>query len=391
MLKLFLILLFLVFKTCLSFSNDFSFALYKNLMKDHDQEQKNIFFSPYSITTAIEVAYEGARGITADEFIEVFNFNRDNHVRRAENKKFLELLNEPKNDYTFLTANALWVEQSFNILPTYQTVAQKWYKATIKKVDFKHAPQKVETIINTWVQQQTHGMIPTILTPNSLNELTRLVITNAVYFKGSWSSPFDAQQTKEEDFFVNEKITKKISMMHTTQEYAYAENDSLQMIELNYTGKNLSMLIILPKEKKLAEIENMLTVENFESWKLDLVKKKVQVSIPRIKIESSYDLVETFKTMGIKKAFNPSKKLGADFSGIDGKRDLYIALINHKAALEVNEEGTTAAASTAVVIMMKSMMPRPTPIFHADHPFIIMIQEKTTGKILFMGRIVNPI
>lgn len=373
-------------KHCSLSAHEFAFDLYKQLRKE--AEKSNIFFSPYSIITTMEIVYEGARGTTAQELATSLSLQKNVQKRRAGSKSLFDILHKSNAPYTLSTANALWIDQDFKILAEYHSNAQTWYNAAINNVDFQHDSAQAEHIINAWVNQQTKGMIKTILEPNSLNALTRLVVTNAIYFKGKWSEPFNKQQTQQEAFFVNENTQVHVAMMHAVQDYAYTENDSMQMLELPYAGDDLSMIIVLPKEKNSKQLEQELNSKNFVAWKQELAKQKVNVHIPRITLDTSYGLVETCKHMGVHQAFDQNK---ADFSGIDGKRDLYIALINHKAALEVNEEGTEAAAATAAVMMMKSVrFEKPIPEFRADHPFIIMIEEKTTGVILFMGYIQNP-
>jgi serpin B len=214
---------------------------------------------------------------------------------------------------------------------------------------------------------------------------TRLVITNAIYFNGNWVKQFDKNKTKQEEFRVSKNITVQVPMMQRTDKltkFNYAQTEELQILEMLYEGEELSMLIILPKNEDLKSIEESLTVEKLTEWKNELREERVDVFIPKFTFKTKYSMKEYLKEMGMQLAFTPG---AADFSGIDGTKNLFIDMIIHQAYVEVNEEGTEAAAATGVVIPV-SMVPQ----FRADHPFIFLIQERETGNILFLGRVVNP-
>ncbi len=218
--------------------------------------------------------------------------------------------------------------------------------------------------------------------------MTRLVLTNAVYFKGDWVKPFDKKATKEEDFAISAQDKVKVPLMHQKAELGYAEEDTLQLLEMPYAGRELSMVVLLPKKVDgLAELEKSISVDRLDSLLSKLRAREVVTYLPKFKMEASFGLKPTLETLGMKRAFSAE----ADFSGISEQKDLSISAVIHKAFVDVNEEGTEAAAATG--IMMRATAARQTvqpPVFRADHPFLFLIRETTTGSILFMGRLTNP-
>ncbi|OGL38754.1 MAG: hypothetical protein A2042_09755 [Candidatus Schekmanbacteria bacterium GWA2_38_11] len=248
--------------------------------------------------------------------------------------------------------------------------------------------------INSWVEDKTNDKIKNLFSPGSLNSLTRLVLTNAIYFKGDWVKQFNKNETRSEDFRVNQNQKVKVPMMKMTDENAefnYVQTDNLQILEMFYEGEELSMTVLLPKNDDLKSLEDLLSVENLEQWQGELEKQRVDVYLPKFTFDSKYSLGENLQEMGMSSAFiPPSKPGGADFSGISGQKDLYIDLIIHQAFVDVNEEGTEAAAATGISFTTESAEPTVVPEFRADHPFIFFIQSQGTENILFMGKVVNP-
>lgn len=374
-------------------SPTFACDLYKALAADTDNKNKNICFSPFSVQTGIEMAYEGAQGTTAQEIKMALHLKQHDTQRHTEKKQILDLLNEKQDAYTLTCSNNLWIQKGFPVKKRYTLeILQNFYNTQDKVIDFAGNPRAAEQKINKVVNEQTLGHIPEILSSGSLSDLTRLVLTNALYFKGSWEKPFDSNNTSDESFTVDAKTKVTVPLMHIPNgKYLYAENNNLQMLELPYKGDALSMIIILPKEKNLSALEKQLSPHNLAQWQEELSFNTINLYLPRFTFGTAYILNDTLMNLGIHAAFTaPTKNAGADFSGIDGKRDLYISLVAHQATLEVNEEGTVATAATAVVMNMKSMRPQQAIEFRADHPFIFFIKEKTTGTLLFMGRVVNP-
>jgi len=270
----------------------------------------------------------------------------------------------------------LWAENTYPFLNDYITTAEEYYSADLTNLDFINKPEESRLTINKWAEEKTEEKIKNLIPAGMIDPMTRLVITNAIYFRGTWVKQFDKNNTYEADFITSSGETVKVWMMQRTDEdaiYGYAENDEFRMLKMPYEhecGKELSMIAVLPKDNDLRlEIQQVL------------------VYFPKFKIETEYTLSETLKEMGMPTAFSDA----ADFSGMDGTTGLFISDVVHKAYVDVNEEGTEAAAATAVVMELKAVSEEePVPVFRADHPFIFLIQDNETGNILFMGRISNP-
>jgi serpin B len=217
--------------------------------------------------------------------------------------------------------------------------------------------------------------------------MTRLVLTNAIYFKGNWARQFKTDRTKDAPFTLADGKKVDISMMNQTAEFGYTETNNFQVLELPYVDNDLSMIIFLPKEYDgLSEFEETLTVENLSNWLNKLYKREVIVSVPKFKMTSQFSLASVLRSMGMTDAFSGN----ADFSGINGQRNLFISAVIHKAYVDVNEEGTEAAAATAVTMKLTSIGPSRTPVFKADHPFMFLIRDNHSQSILFIGRVMNP-
>jgi serpin B len=378
-------------------NNRFGFDMYKNLSKDPDSSGSNLFFSPFSLSSALALVYEGARGTTADEIRSVFHFPEEDSVRRQGFADINAGMNSGDSGYVLRTANALWAETTYPFLPEYISNAEQWYSAPVTSLDFITSPEDSRKIINTWVEDRTNGKIPNLLPAGAIDPSTRLVITNAVYFKGTWVKQFDKNETREADFTITPGVpvgtTTRVQMMQRTDKDAifnFTETDRFQALEMPYaheSGKQLSMLVILPKGTDLASVENSLDTRDLSSLRNSLAPGRVDVYFPKFRLETTYDLPDTLAAMGMPTAFSDS----ADFSGMDGTRSLSISDVIHKAFIDVNEEGTEAAAATAVEIYATGILPRETiPVFRADHPFLFLIIDDETGNILFIGRLVNP-
>ena len=367
-------------------NNQFAFELYSKY-KDESRED-NIFFSPYSISTALAMTYEGARGKTSGEMQSVFHFPADNDVRRPAFAKIYNEINkkEKGKQYKLHTANALWAQKDCQFTNEYFGTTEKYYRGKVTNLDFRSEPEPSRITINNWVEDQTNDKIKDLIPPGGICPLTRLVLTNAIYFKGTWVLQFDKNKTREADFGVSPTKTVKVEMMSLTGEKAkfnYAETAHLQILEMPYEGEELSMIVLLPKEDTLDKLEQSLTVEKLNEWRGMLQKERVDVYMPKFKFETKYFMAQDLAEMGMPSAFTGE----ADFSGMTGKRDLYISQVIHQAFVEVNEEGTEAAAATAVIMERGVVMSK---VFRADHPFIFIIQQKDTGNILFLGKVVDP-
>lgn len=362
-------------------NNKFAFNLYFRLKDKED----NIFLSPFSIFSALTVTYEGARGNTKKEIENAMGYPSLNSIRRANMAKIHNEINGKNKKYELYSANALWIQRNFSILKQYEEVVKRYYLVEIENLDFVREPEKSADIINSWVSERTGGRIKDLISKNAISSLTRLIITNAIYFKGKWLKQFNKDRTEEANFNISEDKKVKVQMMSMReQSFNYYEDDRVQILELPYDEKEISMLILLPKSFDITYIDEYLNSEKLEEIKSSFIEEKVNVYIPKFKLETKYLLKDVLYEMGMKDAFTTT----ADFSGITGKKELFISKVVHKAFVEVNEEGTEAAAATGVV--MELTMVRPVKTFRADHPFVFMIYEKKYKTILFLGRVVNP-
>jgi serpin B len=372
-------------------NNRFAFDLYRILANDSASD--NLFFSPYSISSALAITYEGARGTTAEEMGAVMHLPENDTLRREGFAGVNTGINSPDSGYTLRTANALWAEETYPFLPDYIGTAGRYYSANATNLDFISTPEDSRQTINRWVEEQTEEKIKDLLPAGSIDPMTRLVITNAIYFKGTWVKQFDPNETRDADFRVAPDETLRVQMMERTDEdavYGYAQTDTLQVLSMPYaheSGEELSMLVILPKDENLTAAESALDKDTISELQASLASQRVKVYFPKFTLETEYGLPGTLAAMGMPTAFTGA----ADFSGMDGTKNLFISDVVHKAFVDVNEEGTEAAAATGVVMNLASApMEDDTPTFRADHPFVFLIQENETGNILFIGRVTNP-
>jgi len=301
--------------------------------------------------------------------------------------KLIKTLQTKDSDqYDLDIASKLFIKEGFNLLPAFIEIIKTNYTDAFAQINFANS-KAASDIINNWVAKNTKDKIKKIINPDDLNELTKMVIASAIYFKGTWEKQFKTTSTTISTFHVTKEKKIDVHMMRQTESFNYMENDMLQILELPYLGDTLSMVIVLPKEiDGLKNIEPMLTTENIKTWLSQLKKEKIKVDLPRFKMEKGYKLKPYLSKLGMSLAFSNQ----ADFSGIDGTKNLTISKVLHKAFIETDEAGTEAAAATAVIVRLKSMMPMPTPTFVADHPFIIFIKDKQNDLILFMGRVTEP-
>ncbi|MHB8053360.1 MAG: serpin family protein [Methanoregula sp.] len=375
-------------------NNRFAFDLYSRLAKDNEYTSSNIFFSPFSLSSALAITYEGARGNTADEIRSVFYLPMNDTMRKEGFSGLNAGINSGDPGYTLRTANALWAEKTYPFLTEYVRTAERSYGANITNLDFKGHPEDSRVTINTWVEAKTEDRIKDLIPAGVIDPMTRLVITNAIYFKGDWVKQFDKNKTTDADFRTAPGKTVKVPMMERTDEdaiYLYAENGDLQMLSMPYehtTGKELSMVVLLPKADNLTTTEASLSADTLSVLQQSATSRRVMVYFPKFTLKTKYSLPDTLGAMGMPTAFTGN----ADFSGMDGTKDLLISDVIHQAFVDVNEEGTEAAAATAVVMKLAAAPanPEPVPVFRADHPFIFLIQDDETGAILFIGRVVNP-
>ena len=346
----------------------------------------NLFLSPYSISTALAMTYAGARGTTADEMAKVLHYDVDQAKLHAAFGQLLETTKAGKG-YELSVANALWGQKGFQYLKEYLALVADHYGAGLSELDFVSNAEGARKTINTWVEKKTRKKIKDLIQRGVLGPATRLVLTNAIYFKGKWSSQFKEQATRDAPFHLAGGNTADVPMMTQKAKCGYAETDDLQVLEMPYEGEELSMVVLLPKATDgLPAFEKTLTQAKLDAWLAALRPREVVVFLPKFKMTSQFELSETLGSMGMPLAFSPA----ADFSGMTGKRDLMISNVIHKAFVDVNEEGTEAAAATAVVVGLTSAAPTPVTIFRADHPFVFLIRDRRSDSILFIGRVANP-
>lgn len=360
-------------------ADSFALDMYKNLAK----MQGNVFFSPISIHDALTMTYEGAKGDTAKEMAGVLHLPADMTEVRAF---YTALLGRTSDKYELAVANAIWAQKGFSFLPSFTGTLTDQYKAEARDLDFAGDAEGSRTTINGWVEDKTKDRIKDLIPKGTLDAMTRAVLTNAIYMKADWQSQFEKESTYDEDFTLASGSTKSVSMMHQMKTFKYADDDTVQVLEMPYVGDDLLMRVILPRDAKGVDALD-ISLEKFASWK-KTGYRQVRVSMPKTEMTQSFSLKDVLAGMGMPLAFDSGN---ADFSGMTGKKDLFISAVIHKSFVKVDEKGTEAAAATAVVVGMTSMPSEEPPIpFKADHPFIVTIEDKASGAILFMGRVVDP-
>ncbi len=370
-------------------NNLFSFDLYNK----YKSKEGNIFFSPYSISSALAMTYEGARGKTAEEMQSLLHFPRLD-ILRLDSAKIYSDLNKESKQYMLSTANALWAQKDYPFKQDYFQTVDTYYNGKVTNLDFKKDTENSRVTINNWVEDKTNDKIKDLIPKGILTPDTRLVLTNALYFKANWSRKFEADNTAEGRFKLDSGNDIYVMMMHQTDDFGYAETKNIQILEMDYIGKGLSMLIILPKENDLSSIEDSISGTQIANWKKTIKNEEVRVTVPKFKFETKYFMADDLKEMGMHLAFNPDL---ADFTGMwtrQNDENLYISEVIHQTFIEVGEAGTEAAAATAVIMAETTAIGpgefKEPKVFNADHPFIFIIQQKDTGNILFMGRMSDP-
>lgn len=360
--------------------NEFALDLYGQLQS----EEGNIFFSPLSISTALSMTYGGARGITATQMAKVLHFPADTKTLHAGNHALLHSLTLYEDAPSRVSvANRLWPALGLELKDPFLNLCQNNYAALPQALDFAGQPEVARLAINDWVRQNTEGMIDGFLNRDDLSPETLLVLTNAIFFKGAWFHEFDPKLTKPGSFHVNSQRQVSVDYMHQTENLRYADIDGAQLLQLPYRHSNLAMFILLPNPtRKLAEFESQLDSRHLQDWVKSLRAQEVDLAFPRLEMSQGMDLAKTLSKMGMADAFTGR----ADFSGMTDAA-IFIDEVYHQAKLEVDEEGTKAAAVTAVV--MEKMVPRRVKM-QVDRPFLLVIRDIRSGSIVFIGRVVDP-
>ncbi|XP_042570811.1 serpin peptidase inhibitor, clade B (ovalbumin), member 1, like 3 isoform X1 [Cyprinus carpio] len=370
----------------------FSLSLFQKISEG--QASANVFYSPLSISAALSMLSLGAGGNTASQMSRTLHFPEAEGEIHAGFTKLLSEINRAGAPYALSLASRLYGEQSYTFIQKFLSDTKRLYEAELETVDFSNNADAARVNINTWVEKQTHEKIKDLLAEGDVDSLTRLVLVNAIYFKGSWERKFREEHTREQQFKINKNESKPVQMMSQKAKFplAFIPDVNCQILELPYAGKDLSMLIMLPNTMEdnttgLQKLESALTYENFVEWTrpdmMDLLE--VEVSLPRFRMEETYDMKALLVSLGMVDAFDSQR---ADFSGLSPNNDLVLSKVVHKSFVEVNEEGTEAAAATGAVMMMRCLM-RPER-FNADHPFLFFIRHNPSKSVLFYGRVCSP-
>jgi serpin B len=365
-------------------NTSFAISLYQKLKESGE----NIFFSPYCISIALSMTFAGSRGQTEKQMAEILGFiSRQGELHRSfcELENHLQVIQD-SGDVQLIIANSLWLDQSYPLLTEYLALLKQYYDVVLTYVNYGQ-PETARAIINAWVDDKTKGKIKDLISKGIITPITRLVITNAIYFKGSWLSQFDEEKTELMPFWILPEEKINVATMTQKREYGYSETADMQILEIPYQGDDITLIMLLPKDiDGLVKIEETLCVETLDQWIHNLQSREVEVFLPKFKLQSVFRLDDVLESMGMTDAFDAEK---ANFSGMDGIARLFITAVLHKAYIEVNEEGTEATAATAVIMGLKGFPPPPI-VFRANHPYLFLIREKTTGSILFLGRMLNP-
>jgi serpin B len=368
--------------------NAFAFDLYARL---RGTEKGNLFCSPQSIATALAMTSLGARGETAAEMAHTLHLSMPQAELPAAYAAFLVTLRATKDQpWELSVANRLWGQRGADFLAPFLESVRTGFDAALGRVDFAAHPDTARQEINRWAEGETRDKIRNLLAPGTVTPLTRLVLTNAIYFRADWEEQFEPKATSDQPFTVSGGASRTAPLMFRKVKAGYGEltDARAKLLELPYRGDALSMVVLLPDAVDgLGALEAQLTAERLDGWIAAARRRDVLVHLPRFSVESRFGLADTLAAMGMPSAFDGRR---ADFSGMNGARDLSVSAVVHAARVEVDERGTEAAAATGVVVGLTSALPQEPPVFRADHPFVFAIRDRRSGAILFLGRLVDP-
>ncbi|XP_067908791.1 leukocyte elastase inhibitor-like [Heterodontus francisci] len=375
-------------------NSTFAFDLFKKI--NEDKRNENIFLSPLSISAALAMVYLGAKSNTAAEMAKVLHFDTIEWDVHPRFKELMAYINKPDTPYLLKLANRVYGEETFKFCRKFQSSTLKFYEAELAAVSFGSQPEAARKEINSWVENKTEGTIQNLLPVDAITSLTKLVLVNAIYFKGMWNSKFNENNTYVKPFRLNKTDSKPVNMMfqEASFHFGYIEELQTKVLELPYEQNELSMIVLLPdgindSSTGLEQLEQVITYEKLLDWtnQANMMKIKVEVHLPRFKLEDQFDLEVILRAMGMVDAFVPSK---ANFTGMSEKNGLFLSKAIHKSFVEVNEEGTEAAGATAAIISLRTAILIETK-FVADHPFLFFIKHNITQSILFFGRFSSPV
>ena len=374
-------------------NSEFAFDLFHTIRPD----DRNLFFSPYSISLALAMTYAGARSETEQQMADTLHFSPPQEALHPSFNALdqdlagrSELVGPGDTEgFQLNIANALWGQEGYNFLPEFLDLLAANYGAGMNLLDFATDPEAARNTINGWVSDQTEERIQDLLPPGSLDALTRLVLTNAIYFNAAWLHPFEENATTDGPFTLIDGSEIMTPMMVKQERYGYAQGEGYQAVQLPYIGNQLSMLVLMPDEGEFDAFSNQLDTEQLADLMQSIPSKEVDLTFPKFTFESETQLRQALVQLGMPLPFNSA---AADFSGMDGTTDLFIDDVYHKAFVAVDEAGTEAAAATAVVMKLESVMePQDAIKVTIDHPFLFLIQDNPTGTILFVGQVVEPV
>lgn len=360
-------------------NNNFAFNMFREL-----NSNKNIVFSPFSIYTALSITSLGAGGTTKDEFDKVLNSNMSLEQFHQSYEDILHSVSIGSEKFNI--ANALWLDNSFQPEEDFLNSTTDLFDTHIENLDFKHNPKNSSEVINSWIEKNTNGLIENMQSSSGINSDTRMVLTNAIYFKGIWEKSFDPKENSELNFYVNPDKPVKTTFMQQEGTFFYYENQSEKLLQLDYKGNSLSLIIVLPE----GNIDNFIKNLDDKEFRSDLRNMKpelLNIKIPKFKVRFTSELVKSLSDLGLSSAFTRD----ADFSGITKSENLYISDVTHQAYIDVNETGSEAAAVTSIGFTTTAYNPTPVKNFIADRPFIFAIMDNKTKTILFLGEILTPL
>jgi serpin B len=370
-------------------NSGFAFDLYQALR----ESEGNLFYSPHSISLALAMTYAGARAETEGQMADTLQFTLPqerlhpawNALDQVLSSRGEGAAGKDGEGFRLNIVNAIWGQTGFDFLQAFLDTLAVNYGAGLRLLDFQNDPEGSRQTINDWVAEQTEGRIEDLIPAGAIDDLTRMVLTNAIYFNAAWRYPFDEAATQDGTFHLPDGGEVTVPMMRQTEYLGYAEGEGYQVVDLPYDGNELSMVLLVPDESTFAEFERSLDAGTVDGILGDLRRNQVALTMPKFEFDAKLGLANTLAAMGMPDAFSGS----ADFSGMTGERDLFISDVVHQAFVSVDEAGTEAAAATAVIMKLTSA-PEPATELTVDRPFIFFIRDIETGAILFVGRVVDP-
>ena len=373
-------------KEVITANNQFAIDMYQQINGQPDQADKNVFFSPYSLSTAMAMLYTAAEGETKAQIQKTFHYPTPTTLN-PNSAALYNQFNKPNPDYKLATVNDLWMQQGLTPTKSYIDTVQRYYSGQVTALDFEGSPDSARQTINKKIVEKTKQMIPELLPKGSIKSDTAVVLTNAVYFKGDWTLPFTAERTSAQPFYNAIGRASTVQMMQQQSYFSYYEDKHIQVVQLPYKGDDLSMLVVLPKfNHKLAmqQLTKSLSATKIKQWRSGLVRQEVDLQLPKFKLDARYQMKTLLADMGMPKAFNN----GAEFNLYADGTPIKLDEVYHQAVVTVDEKGTEAAAAAGAVGMYVGMS---YPVeFKADHPFMFMIKDNKTDAILFLGQVNKP-